>query len=222
MTKAEMEDHWRRYATFIKQAHDAEKVADFPRVISHAEASWDHIDGMLRHVSKQDGKTERQLEGFALVLRYAPVLFDYLALSRVEQFLAGKRRITKASSSDLADDLAEAFACMSRARVIWDELERHRHWSVNSLRERFSGSDDEWRHIIGTWTSMSAVIKVSVKGIAAITLVTRMDDAVVGKCPNCGKPGRQTKSELLAPTHCESCRRAGIFVHIADTEPVGH
>ena len=217
-----MEEHWRQYATFMKQSHDAEKQVDFSHVVRHAEASWEHIDGMLRHANQHDGQSENELDGIALVLRYAPVLFDYEVLGRLEQFLAGKRRITKSSSSDLNGDLAEAHACMWRAHVVWDELERQRQWQVDTLRQKFSGSDDEWCHIIGTWKSMNAIVMLSAKGVAYVALATRMDDAIVAKCPHCGRPARRTKSESLASTHCETCRRAGIFVHIADTQSVEH
>jgi hypothetical protein len=222
MTKAEMEEHWRRYTAFIRHARDAEKQAEFSRVVGHAEASREHIDGMLRHASKEHGATELELDGIALVLRYAPVLFDYEALGRLEQFLAGKRRITNSSSSDLADDLADAHAFMRRARVVWDELERRRHWPINTLRQKFSGNEDEWCHIIGTWKSMNTVLALSANGVAYVTLATRMDDAIVAKCPHCGTHSRRTKSGLLAPSHCDTCRRPGVFVHIADAQLAEH
>ena len=222
MTKAEMQEHWRRYTAFIRQARDAEKQVDFSHVLGHAEASWVHIDGMLRHASKEHGATELELDGIVLVLQYAPVLFDYEVLGRLEQFLAGKRRITKSSTSDLIDDLADAHAFMRRARVVWDELERRRRWPVHTLRQRFSGSDDEWCHIIGTWKSMNALHAISANGVACVMLATIMDDPIVAKCPHCGKPARRTRSQSLAQTQCETCRRPGVFVHIEDVHLAEH
>lgn len=221
MTKAEMEEHWRQYLSCVKQAQKAASQANFSRAVAHAEASWEHIDGMLRHANTRDGEGTNELHGISLVLRYAPMLFDYEVLSRLEQFLAGKRRITKSSASDLNADLAEARAVMLRARVVWDELERQRDWPADALRQKFSGSAEEWRHMIDTWKLSNAILTFSIKGSMLFSLATRMDDPIVAKCPNCGRPDRRTKSESLAPGRCQYCRRDGIFVHVGDAQRVG-
>src|SRR5438105_20649 len=122
MTKAEMEHQWREYAKLIEEALSAEKRVDIPRVIELAEASWEHIDGMLRYEAKQRGQTAVALDGIMLVLRYAPILFDYAVLDRLAQFLLGKRRITNSASSDLDDEMSNARTLMWRAHAIWDQL----------------------------------------------------------------------------------------------------
>src|SRR5947209_3590192 len=132
MTKVEMEHHWRRYADLIEQARSAETRIEIHRVVEIAETSWEYIDGTLRYLAKQGGRTDRQLEGITLVLRYAPVLLNHHALDRLEQFLVGKRRITKSGSLDLDDALVEARAFMWRAHAVWDELEHQRQCDANA------------------------------------------------------------------------------------------
>jgi hypothetical protein len=220
MTKAEMEQHWRQYSGLVEQARSAEQRVEIVRAIEIAEASWDYIDGMLRHVAKQDGKADHELDGITLVLQYAPVLFNHHVLDRLEQFLAGKRRITKWASSDLDEGLVEARAFMWRAHAIWDELERQRQCNLNALRRGFTGNDAEWHRIIRTWESMHVVSILSAGNVSFVSLATRMDDTVIAKCAHCGKPARRTKAELLDAIDCGHCRRPGHFVHISDIQRI--
>lgn len=218
MTKAEMEEHWRRYTSFVQDALGAEQQGDFARVVELGEGSWAFIDGMLRHLARNDAETQDELEGIILVLRYAPLLFNYEVLDRLEQFLVGKRRIVKAARTDLDDDLSQARASMWRAHALWDELERQRRCKRDTLRLRFTGDDDEWHSNIHTWERMNVVVAFTASGAKYLSLATNMDDNVVAKCPSCGKATRRTKSSLLEPATCEHCTETGLFVHLTEQQ----
>lgn len=216
MTKSELEQTWREYSTLITQALEAEKRLEILSVIKFAESSWPHIDGMLRHVSKQTGQPVHALEGIALVLRYAPAVFNDEVLTRLEQFLIGKRRITKSAASDLKDDLARSRDLVWRAYAAWDQMEREHYCKTAELRHIFAGIHDGWERTIRIWESINSVRTLSIAGHVCHVLETKMDRIVSAKCPSCGTTARRSKAETLTPTSCARCRRSVLFVQISE------
>ena len=221
MKKAEMKQHFRRYGLLVNQAREARKRGDITYTVELAVASWEYIDGMLRHLSQQVPRKDANLDGIVLVLRYAPLLFDHELLGRLGQFLKATRRIAKWSSSNFNDDLSHARNLMWQVHALWDQLERHGYCEARLLRQCFTGVPPEWTQTIETWEAMGVVRRITVDRVEWLTLATRMDDLSVGKCPNCGNLARRTKTELLEPVRCNKCRRAGHFVQIAEAHTFG-
>lgn len=211
MTKAEMEDHFQKYSGLMKHAATAIKANDFGSVITLAEKSWDHLDGTLRHLGKQDLTT---IEGIGFVLLYAPILFDCSAIDRLEEFLSGKRRIANAYPTDIDEEILRSRKFMWQAHAVWDRLEKQPTCPQKSLRDIFEDDVESWNTTVRTWRAMNAVVLIAKNNMTHLKLVTRMDGKVVAKCPSCGHLARGTKSAFLDSVRCRICQTNGSFVQI--------
>jgi hypothetical protein len=216
MTKAEMEAHWQQYSASIDRAQRALTERLFWRVLELSSESWQHIDGMLRHLQNGDGRPSSTIEGISLVLRYAPVLLDFDRLNQLEEFLSGRRRIIKAWPGDIFHDLTHARLRMMRAHALWDRIERDSSCDGSQLEREFATAHDDFSGTISTWSALQLVRCNTISGNLIVTLGGWADEYATLKCPHCGGVGALHKSAIFDETQCPRCTRYTKFVYISE------
>lgn len=218
MTKAEMEADRAEYDALMARARLAIHQGLYREAVELAMSSWKHIDGMMQYKRKYEDKEFASIDAIDVVLQYAPLVFDCRSLEALESLLKDQRRIEKNTSEDLGDKLAQARALMWDAHRLWDYLERHDSIRQDDLRATFGGDQDRWRSLAVTWERMGLVRRTSEGGSYRLALVTRMDEAVPGKCSSCGTVEEAPKIRFLEERVCSNCR-AGVFFVILSRMP---
>ena len=203
-----MEDHRAEYQALMSKAQSAEREGFYRRAVELALASWDHIDGMMQYERRYEKKEFANIQGIEMILKYAPLLFDFPNLDKLEAVLKNYRRIEKNTSDNLADKLAEARALMWDAHRLWDHLERHPETKQNKLRQLLGGDQEQWRSVVNTWDKMGLVRRAPEDGSYRLSLSTRMGKVVPGKCPACGGIVTAPKAMLLEKSACPRCGRS--------------
>ena len=207
-----MEAHRAEYQTLMGKARSAERDGLYRRAVELALSSWDHIDGMMQYERRYEDKEFANIQGIQMILKYAPLLFDFPSLDALETILKNCRRIEKNTSDDLAQKLAEARALMWDAHRLWDHLERHPGARQDKIRRSLGGDQDAWRSIANAWQKMRLLRRTPEGGSYRLALSTRMGEVVSGKCPSCGGIATAPKAMLLEPLPCPECGAEVMFV----------
>ena len=215
MTKAEMEQHWTQYQAFLTEIGEPIENGDYKTAIELSVAAWEHIDGMMQYERKYNNLETVPLCALDVVLKFAPILFDFKALDKVDTFLKGQRRIEKNADSDLSDARAKARELMWEAHRLWDHIERHTHPRQDDLRRSLGGDQDRWRSLAETWERMGLLFRSPEGGSYRLSFCTRMDDPVLAKCPSCGAVGKTPKTRFLDNLACPKCHASVNFVFLA-------
>jgi hypothetical protein len=212
LKKAEMESHREQYHQHVAQARAAVEEGRFSDALKLAASSWGYVDGMMQYERKYEGKEFESVEGIDIVLEYAPLLLDFELLERLGELLKAQRRIDKIASDDLSERLDRARALMWEAHRFWNYLEASADDSTaNTDRDADPAS---WPTIAVKWERMQVVQRTSSRKAYAYSLCTRMDEAVLGKCPKCGAHARSRKARLLEEAPCPKCKAMATFVLI--------
>jgi hypothetical protein len=219
MKKAEIERHWRVYSSLIEKAQEAERRRRVDRVVKIALASCAHVDGALRQLQKNGNSPDYAFEGIVLVLRYAPLVFEFEALDQLEQLLKTKRRFAKQSSLDLFDEVPRARALMWHAHAIWDFLEREHPCEVSTLARQIGDDGISWRPIIDAWEHLHIVRCYSANKVDFIAFGNWARGTTIAKCPECGVIERHDMVAVLEGAQCRLCGRDGVFVRSSQLPP---
>jgi len=213
MTKGDMEQHERQYASMMKEARAAERAGLYQRAVKAALASWEHIDGMMQYERRyRENQEFASILAIDMTLRYAPLLLDFESLAALESLLKVCRRIEKNTSESLADKLAAARARMRRTHRLWNHLERNPGTRQDELRRLLGGDQDEWRRMAEDWEKMGLLQRRSEGGSYRLALTTRMGQIVPAKCPACGKVVEAPKTMCLDNATCPECDASVVFV----------
>ncbi len=212
MTKAETEIHREEYHALISKARCAEQEGLYREALDLALSSWDHIDGMMQYERKYDNREFVNVEGIDLVLKYAPFLFDFQSLDRLEALLKTQRRIERNTSEDLSDDLSMARTLMWETHRLWNLLEQNSEWRQDELRPALGGDQDRWRSMSETWEKMGLIRRTPDGRSHRLALYTQMRAAILAKCPSCGAVVKAAKAKLLESVLCPNCRQRVLFV----------
>ncbi len=217
MKKAEMEAHRADYDDLMRKAVSAEREALYSQAVKLALSSWEHIDGMMRYKNRYSDAEFSSIKAIDLVLKYAPYLFDFRSLDKLEALLKGCRRIETKTSDSMAEKLKAARAFMWGAHRLWDHIERNPNTRQDKLRQRLGGEQDVWRSIADTWEKMGLLTRTPESGSYRLALATRMGGVVNAKCPSCGNVVSAPKAMLLEKSDCPECRKSVLFVILVGT-----
>lgn len=217
MRKADMEAHYSAYAALISEARAACRNGLYRKAIELALDSWEHIDGMMRYARKYEGKEFKTIDGLDIVLKYAPMLFDFRSMNRLEVLLGEQRCLEKNTSQDVAEMLAKARSSMWYVHRLWEHLERCGDATEDKLKKLSGGSRATLRTALDVWEKMGLLRRQATNGAERISLATRMGEVVSGKCPVCGCVAEAPKAILLEKTECPSCQRTEYFVLLSKT-----
>ena len=156
--------------------------------------------------------SSKQLTASRLVLRYAPLIFDSDSLDQLASLLKSQRRIDKNSAVDIASDLEASVSTMWDAHRLWSHLECEHEVRQDELRRKFGGDQDKWRWIAETWERMGLLCRVPEGGSYRLSLVSRLETRVRGKCASCGVTGQADKFHLFQEIQCPKCKASGFWV----------
>jgi hypothetical protein len=211
MTKAEMQLHRESYDALIAKARQARERGAYSELVANAVTSLEHVDGMMQYARKYEAKEFESIEGIDFVLGYAPFIFDSHSLAHVGAVLKAQRRIERDTSVDLAARLTQSHSMMRLFHRLWDHLERNKECQDGDILAALGGSDEQWRVIIAGSIELG-LIRRSPGRPSCLSLCTRMDETVFGKCPACGLVGKSAKSNFLQEHHCPRCQSMVGFV----------
>jgi hypothetical protein len=211
-TKAELEQHRSEYYRVLDEARSAEEMRLYAKAVELAWASCHHIEGMMQFERKHLQKEFASIGAIDLVLKYAPLIFDFHHLDKLESMLKESRRIEKGTTVSLSEKLAKARAKMWSAHRLWDYLEQHPEVKQDELRRSLGGDQEEWRTITESWDRMGLLRRVPQGQSYGLTLSTRMGEVVSAKCPACGGVADGPKAMFLEKLPCPMCRRSVLFV----------
>lgn len=215
MTKIEMESHQAEYDALVSNAHRALQQGLYGEGVRLAISSWDYIDGMMQYERKYEEREFHSIETIDIVLHFAPLLFDFESLDKLELRLKSQRRIEKNTSEDLGQNLAKARALLWDAHRLWNHLERQSECRQDELRRTLGGDQDRWRSMAESWERMGLIRRTPEAGSYRLALSTRMDAPFSAKCPSCGAVGKAPKRKLLEELACPKCRAKVLFVFIS-------
>jgi len=215
MTKAELERHQAEYYALVTQVRSALQSRRFHLAIELAVSAWPYIDGMMQFERRYESKEFKSIEAIDVVVRLAPLLFDFQCLNKLADLLKAQRRIDKNASADLAANLSNAQALMWEAHRLWKHLEANLDARQDELRKNLGGDQDRWRGIAEEWERIGVVRRTPDGGSYRLALCTRMDEPVHGKCPSCGVVAKARKARMLVETPCPKCGVLARFVILA-------
>jgi len=205
MKKAEMEAHRDAYERLMNQARAAQRSGLYRKAIELALSSWDHIDGMMQYERRYSEKEFASIEAIDLVLKYAPLLFDFPSLDALEALLKERKRIERDTTEDLGANLADARALMWDAHRMWEQIEQNPGFRQDELRRTLDGEQETWRSIAEAWEKMGLLGRTPESGSYCLALSTRLGEIVPAKCSACGAIGRGPKAMFLEDTTCAAC-----------------
>jgi hypothetical protein len=174
---------------------------------------------MMQYARKYEGVSFESVESIDFVLRFAPLLFDFVSLDSLEELLKRQRRIERDTSDDLAQRLAEARQRMWDAHRMWTHLEQTPGARQDELGRVLGGDQNRWRGVAETWEAMALLVRTPNRGSYRLALSTRMGEVVSAKCSACGAGAEAPKAMFLEPLTCRECRSTVSFVLLVGTTP---
>jgi hypothetical protein len=207
-----MEEEWSKYREIISAATASEQQELYQNAIALAKSSWPHIDGMMQFERKRLGHEWVRVEGIELVLKYAPLFFDFESLDAIETLLKAERRIAKNSVGNLSNGVAAARLLMFDAYRVWNYLERLPAGSADDSGNSHFFAADVAASVIQFWEKLDVVRRATSERLTRFGLSTRMDEQVCAKCPSCGVLAKTTKAKFLRERDCPKCQHTVVFV----------
>jgi len=211
-TKAELEYEYTLYTNSLAAAKLAEQQGFPKKAVDHALDAWTHIDGMMQYARRYLDAQFDSIQAIDIVLRYAPLMFDFRALERLGGLLKDKRRIEKNTEVSLGDRLAEAEDRMWDNHRLWHHLEWHPGQLQSELRQILGGNQDNWRAAAELWEKLGLVVRQVEANSYRLTLATRLGAVIEAKCYSCGHRVEAPKAMLLEDATCPSCNLKSAFL----------
>lgn len=212
MKKAEMEWHYAQYTLSMKRVWGFISGKQYLHASQAALEAWEHVDGMMKYARKYEDKEFSSVDAIDVVLRYAPLMFDYESLDRLEELLKEKRAIERNTDEDLGVKLEEARALMQDAHSLWNHIERNGTCRQDYFRRELGGDQERWRAISEKWEEIGLLERSPVAGSYEVKFVTRLGAIINGKCPNCGSLHKAPFGMFLERQKCVNCNTEDIFV----------
>src|SRR5215203_3861592 len=117
--KAELEEHRAEYGARIHAAREAERSGMFRAAMEAAVSAWDYIDGMMQYERRYEQREFDSVAAIDLVLKYAPLLFQFESLEKLAALLAQYKRIEKNTAADMGAPLSAARDRMWLNHRLW-------------------------------------------------------------------------------------------------------
>jgi len=216
MKKAEMEDHHTQYRERVGRAWSAAREGRYEEAVEQALSSWDFVDGMMQFERRYMGAELVPVDGIYLVLKFAPLLFDFESLDQLEVLLKRQRRIEKNSPDSIADQISKARSRMWEAHRLWGHLEQLSNPTRDELSECLGDVDEQWRSIIDVWEKTGLVRHTPDGRSYRLSLWSPLDEVVRARCPACAVMVKAAKVKLLEQRSCPKYRESTLFVLIAE------
>lgn len=223
LKKADLEQHQNEYWRRIHDAQAAELLGSWEEALATALSSLQFVSGMMQYERRYQNAEFESVAAIDLVLRIAPLLFRFDALEELQAFLKTNRQVDKLASDDLEQKVAQARQRMAENHRLYSLLERESQVGQDQLRARLGGARQYWQHLCEAWAKAGVIDRVRNGDTSEISLATRSDQIVAGRCPSCGKTSSMAKSDMLELVACPICQESVNLVLIGPTavEPEG-
>lgn len=214
-TKAELESDCMQHNAIMHEVRTCHNEGQIVKGVALAVSAWGYINGMIQYERRYQQRTEfKSIDSIDYVLRFAPLLFDYESLNKLEMLLKTCRRIEKSTTDNIASNLANARTLMRDAHRLWNHIQNLGSAPQDQFRAQLEGDRDNWRWIAETWEQMRIVKRIPEGNSYRVELMTRMDGKVKAKCTSCGIIARAPKEKFLRAQQCPKCRADVHFVLI--------
>jgi hypothetical protein len=182
----------------------------FPEVFSACVMTFPTIVPSIRYRKKRNIEPEMpNLLAFHVICKYAPPLFEHIALTSLFEFVKSTRQLTKDKIGYI--EMAEsALEQEEMARSLWNYLAQHPNATEKDIGREMNWDHGAMREIIGVWEELSLVICRQEQDGIRLDFVTRLNSEMEGVCPNCGVRGKGPKEAFFRKT---SCRKCGVEGH---------
>ena len=183
----------------------------FPGVFSICTGSFVHVVPALKH-RKLAGMSPVSPDflAFQVICRYAPALFEHLALESLREFVAGTRLLARHENSYL-DASDAALAREESARSIWDCIESQPGILQGDLERSLSIPENTVLAVLDVWHELGIVVREPEHNDSRVSLRTCLESDIVGVCHHCGVQGKGRKEAFLRSVMCQKCGNAGYY-----------
>ncbi|CAN5520817.1 hypothetical protein BH09PLA1_BH09PLA1_35560 [soil metagenome] len=193
-------------------ARQAERQGLYQHAVQLAVSAWENIDGMMQYRRKYEEAEFKSVSAIDFVLKYAPLIFEFETLNKLDTLLRTQKRIDKHASDDLASSLATAMTEMWANHRLFNFIESNPECRQDSLRSHLGSDQEYWRWVAEAWEKMGLVCRTPEGGSYRLALATRLGQLIDGKCPACGHVDRAPKGMFLEELACPSCAQSVLFV----------
>ena len=212
MKKAEMEGHHEEYHRLLKAARSAERDGLYEATLERSVEACDHLDGMLQYERKYGQGDLDTVAAIDLALRYAPLVFDYEKLDKLEELLSSFKRVERNTSTSMKEKLRDARSALYENHRLWHHIEESEEPRQSQLRQALGGDQDYWRSVAEAWEKMGLLERTSEGGTYRLRLVTRLHEVVSAKCPACGEVAEGPKAMFFEESECPTCEHSVLYV----------
>jgi hypothetical protein len=211
--KAELQFDAKRYRAAVTSMRRAHKEGDVLRAIQFAVDACDYIDGMMQFEKRFEKRAERKsVETVDYVFKYAPLVFDRKSIERIGALLKEQKRIDKTATDDLAADFAQTVDLMWDAHRLWEAIRTIPGLRQDELKLRLGGNQERWRAIAESWEELGLIHRTPDRSSYLLSLTTRRNTPIRGKCSSCGATGKATRGTFLEDITCPKCKATVTFV----------
>jgi len=168
---------------------------------------------MMQYGRRYADEEYGSLESVEIVLKHAPLLFDFESLRELHDLLKSFRRIDKNTEDDLVSRLAAAEELMHTAHKLWNCIENASGIRQDQLRRTLGGDQAQWRSMAETWENMGVLKRDSIAGSYELRFSTQMESPVQAKCSSCGSTHEARKSAFLEKQDCPHCSTKTWFIY---------
>jgi hypothetical protein len=219
MKKSEMKNHRIQYQKLMIRAGQVIREGQYCAAIAAAVSALEHIDGMMQYERKYSEREFESVSAIDLILKYAPLLFEYRFLAETENLLKTRKGIEKNTTENTAEKLVEAHRRMWENHRLWSFLESNPHCRQDELRSVLGGDHDYWRFVAEEWEKIGLIVRTPEDRSYTLIIVTHMDRVVSAKCSACGTIADAPKAMFLETLVCPTCNSSVGFVFLPKLQP---
>ena len=184
---------------------------EFPEVFSVCVESFPSIVPSIQYRRKRNIEPEvPHLLAFDVICKYAPALFEHVALTAVLAFVKSTRQLVKHENAYLPR-IESALEEEEIARLMWNQLEKHRYATQKEICLGIDASLATMVTILRLWEEFGVVIRPDKEDVHKLTFTTLLHTEMEGICPNCGVRGKGLKLAFFKPLSCQKCGVHGYY-----------
>lgn len=211
MKIAELEAHYDDCADSERTIRAMVENGELSKVFSVCTASFPHIDPAIKFRKKRGITPEiPDFLAFTTILKYAPPLFEHVAIESLMDFVNSTRVLLK-SEMNFLHSIEVARKREQLAHRLWNHLERHPGMLQRDIRTELGVVQEDAVNIVKLWEQLGILDRQSEDRSYRLYFRTRLDTEVAGLCPNCGVRGKGRKELFFRSVACQECGTEGHY-----------
>ena len=211
MKISEMEVHHDQYLTLESQIRAMVDGRKFLEAFSVCLQSFPNIVPAIKFRKQRGIEPETpSLLAFGTICKYAPPLFEHVALESLATFVKSERVLAR-HENDYVQDIESALAREEIARVLWNHIERQPGVIQRHLRKELGVDQDAAVVIVELWEQLGVISRRQEDNSYRLYFRSRFDVEAEGVCPACGVRGKGRKELFFKRTSCKKCGAEGYY-----------